>query len=130
MPKQTEQLSVRVKTDLLEWLDRYLEKNSYGECRAERFNTMLEEMRRLDEKGVTFVNLEALKEAEKKQREAQRQQEWGTIQSQSEICIRFPNTYKTMNSTERQLQCDRCRINQRPEFTACRQLRAEQKKSN
>jgi hypothetical protein len=129
MPKETQSRTIRLPLEVDKWLLEYLEKNSYGEGFSEKFLHMVEEMKRLDKEGVTFVNLEAIQKSIVQKRDEQRKAEWGTVNSNSEICVRFPMTFKLMSPKRKIASCDFCKLYKQSEFKACQQLRRDEQKS-
>ena len=126
--KETKLVNVRVPLDIRNWLDEYLERKSYGANFSEKFNNMLLEMKRLDEKqNIDFVNLESVKQAAEEKQKAEQLAEWGTFEN-SDICVRFPHTYRLNPADVNSALCVRCKTQMPEAFKACRMLRLEQSK--
>lgn len=137
--------SVRLSIDAFEWLDIYLDKYSFGESKAEKFNNMILEMKRLEHNNITFVNLEtALKQTYEnlqKQLAIERSQEPIEVDEikervaqtilqnkpSTDICVRFPIVFSGNKEEIKTAMCLRCGKMHTREYNICQRLKEGKK---
>jgi len=120
---------VWLSQELSEWFDDYLQKNSIGQNRAERFKFFLYRLQQLEEKNIVSLTTP---------KPQQEQIDWRvkSVKETRDICIRrtLPNQlkeWKELSQAEKARECEMCKIRYGKEhYQACREVRREYEEAN